>query len=98
MGFAIALAWENKRLLLGESLPREEEQRLKGIIARWDGVRHIDDFRTVYFGPEQLLVTADISFENGLDTETIDECITAIEDALIEYEPQIVKVYIEPEL
>lgn len=26
MGFAVALAWENKRLLLGENLPSEEQQ------------------------------------------------------------------------
>ncbi|WP_254545393.1 cation diffusion facilitator family transporter [Halomarina pelagica] len=97
MGFALALAWENKRLLIGESLPSDEEQALKGIVARWDGVRHIDDFRTVFFGPERLVVTADVSFEDGLETEQIDDRITAIERALIEHEPQIRKVYIEPE-
>jgi cation diffusion facilitator family transporter len=97
MGFALALAWENKRLLLGESLPREAERPLKEIIARWDGVRHIDDFRTVFFGPEQLLVAADISFEDTLNTETIDQRITAIENALMEHDPQVKKVYIEPE-
>jgi cation diffusion facilitator family transporter len=98
MGFALALAWENKRLLLGESLPREDERPLKEIVAQWDGVRHIDDFRTVFFGPKQLVVTADISFENTLNTETIDERITAIENALMEHDPQVKKVYIEPEV
>ncbi|MFC7156542.1 cation diffusion facilitator family transporter [Halomarina halobia] len=97
MGFALALAWENKRLLIGESLPRGEERDLKAIVARWDGVRHVDDFRTVYFGPEQLIVTADVSFDDGLNTGEIDERITAIERALVEREPQVQKVYIEPE-
>jgi cation diffusion facilitator family transporter len=97
MGFALTLAWENKRLLLGESLPREDERPLKEIVAQWDGVHHIDDFRTVFFGPEQLVVTADISFEDALNTETIDERITDIENALIEHDPQVKKVYIEPE-
>lgn len=98
MGFALALAWENKRLLLGESLPREDEQLLKELVAQSDGVRHIDDFRTVFFGPEQLLVTADVSFKNAMDTESIDECITNIEHTLMEHDPQIEKVYIEPEM
>lgn len=98
MGFALALAWENKRLLLGESLPSGDERQLKEIVTQWDTVRHIDDFRTVFFGPEQLLVTADISFEDTMDTESIDEQITAIENALIEHNPQIEKVYIEPEM
>lgn len=98
MGFALALAWENKRLLLGESLPPEDERQLKELITNADDVSHVDDFRTVFFGPEHLLVVADVSFETGLDTESIDDRISAIEATLLQHEPQIKKVYIEPEL
>ncbi|MFC6837427.1 cation diffusion facilitator family transporter [Halomarina ordinaria] len=98
MGFALALAWENKRLLLGESVAGDEDERLRTIIRDAEGVTHIDGFRTVYFGPEQLLLTADVSFDPDLGTETIDERITAIERALKDAEPQIRKVYLEPEL
>jgi cation diffusion facilitator family transporter len=97
MGFALALAWQNKRLLLGESLPRSEEKRLRSIVREWDGVAEIIDFRTVYFGPNTLLVTADIAFDAGIPTVEMDERITAIEDALIEANDSIEKVYIEPE-
>ncbi|WP_049901567.1 cation diffusion facilitator family transporter [Halococcus agarilyticus] len=98
MGFAIALAWENKRLLLGESLPADEERKLREVVAGWDGVEEIVDFRTVYFGPEQLLVTADVALDAGLETEDIDDYISEIENALMETQPQIRKVYIEPEV
>jgi cation diffusion facilitator family transporter len=98
MGFALALAWENKRLLLGESLPAEEQRRLRAVVEDWDGVVHVDDFRTVYFGPSDVLVTADVSFDSGLDTGDIDEQITAMEDAIREAEPSVTKVYVEPEL
>jgi len=98
MGFAVALAWENKRLLLGESLPADDERELREVVAGWDGVAEIVDFRTVYFGPEQLLVTADVALDAGLDTEDIDGYITEIENALMETEPQVHKVYIEPEV
>ena len=97
MGFAVALAWENKRLLLGESLPAAEERDLREVVADWDGVDEIVDFRTVYFGPEEVIVTGDVEFDPDLDTETIDERITAIEDALVDTNPQVRKVYIEPE-
>ncbi|WP_049997893.1 cation diffusion facilitator family transporter [Halococcus sediminicola] len=97
MGFAVALAWENKRLLLGESLPATEERDLRKVVADWDGVDEIVDFRTVYFGPEEVIVTGDVEFDPDLDTETIDERITAIEDALVDTNPQVRKVYIEPE-
>ena len=97
MGFAVALAWENKRLLLGESLPAAEERDLREVVADWDGVDEIVDFRTVYFGPEEVIVTADVEFDPALETIGIDERITAIEDALMDANPQVRKVYIEPE-
>jgi cation diffusion facilitator family transporter len=97
MGFAVALAWENKRLLLGESLPTRDERELRNIVANWDGVTDIVDFRTVYFGPERIVVTADVAFDPALDAEEIDDYITAIEEALLATEDGIEKVYVEPE-
>jgi cation diffusion facilitator family transporter len=97
MGFAVALAWENKRLLIGESLPVEDEQALREIIEGSEDVVGIVGFRTVYFGPEELLVTADIEFRDGLDTDRMNARITAIEDALKAANSSIAKVYVEPE-
>jgi len=97
MGFALALAWENKRLLLGESLPAADEQPLRDIIRSTTGVEHIDDFRTVYFGPNEAVLTADVSFTPNLDTGEIDSQITEMEDEIMKRQPSITKVYIEPE-
>ncbi|MFB6164255.1 MAG: cation diffusion facilitator family transporter [Haloarculaceae archaeon] len=97
MGFALALAWENKRLLLGESLPERDERELWDVVAGWDGVAEVQDLRSVYFGPDRLLVTADVVFDPDLTTGEIDDRITAIEAALREAESDIGKVYIEPE-
>ena len=98
MGFAVALAWENKRLILGESLPREDEAPLRELVRGSPGVVHVDDLRTVYFGPERAVLTADVSFDPGMETEAIDDRITAIEEAITSAEPTIKRVYIEPEI
>jgi len=97
MCFAVALAWENKRLLLGESLPDAQERELRTLVANWDGVTEIVDLRTVYFGPQQVLVAADVAFDTTLDTGEMDERITAMEDEIQRAEPDIGRVYIEPE-
>jgi cation diffusion facilitator family transporter len=97
MGFAIALAWENKRLLLGESLPKPEEQRLRELVRESDGVTDLIDLRTVYFGPDNVLVTADVVFDSGLGTDEIDTRINGIEDAINHAYPDIQKIYIETE-
>lgn len=98
MGFALALAWENKRLLIGESFPKDLEGELKEAIRSQEGVVNIDGFRTMYIGPDSVLVTADVSFDPGLDTGDIDEDITTIVDRLKEIDDRVGIVYIEPEV
>ncbi|RBI63263.1 cation transporter [halophilic archaeon] len=98
MGFAVALAWENKRLLLGESLPKEEERPLRELLAGWDGVVDVVGFRTVYFGPKRLIVTADVAFDSTLDTDEIDDRISDIEDEMMTTNEHVKKIYIEPEV
>lgn len=97
MGFALALAWENKRLLIGESLPKTDERELREIVAGWDGVTEMAGFRSVHFGPEYVLVAADVGFDPALDGDEIDERIGEMERALRETNESIKSVYIEPQ-
>jgi divalent metal cation (Fe/Co/Zn/Cd) transporter len=98
MGFALALAWENKRLLIGESLPTSDEERLREAILSHDGVANVDRFGTVFFGPGNVVVTADVSFEPGREADDIDGRITAIEEKLRGVDDRIGTIYIEPEV
>lgn len=97
MLFAIALGWENKKLLLGEALPPRQINRLRRLVAESAGVRNVVDFRTVYFGPDTILVTVDVSLDPDLDTVEIDATINDIEAKLRHRDPRIKKIYIEPE-
>ncbi|MFB6194283.1 MAG: cation diffusion facilitator family transporter [Halobaculum sp.] len=97
MGFALALAWENKRLLLGESLPKSVETELREVVRDREGVVHVDRVRSMFVGPEDVLVTADVSFDPSLDTTAIDDVIDAIEADLAAVDGRINMVYVEPE-
>ncbi|WP_232703364.1 cation diffusion facilitator family transporter [Halobacterium wangiae] len=97
MFFAVALAWENKRLLLGESIAEGEEDRLRTVVGDFDGVQSLVDLRTVFFGPNDIVVTADVEFVHGLETREMEDTITALKDALKAANPSITKVYVEPE-
>ena len=98
MSFAVALAWENKRLLLGESLPKEAERGLQNIISSHPGVTHVDTFRSVFFGPQRALIAAEVSFDSELVTGDIDEVIEEIETKLREGDSRVDLIYIEPEI
>jgi cation diffusion facilitator family transporter len=96
MGFALALAWENKRLILGESVPAEVETELRDYIDGREGVDGINGFRTMFVGPGRLLVTADVRFDPTLDTASIDQSIEAMETSLRGADDRVTYVYVEP--
>jgi len=97
MFFALALAWQNKRLLIGESLPGEDATALRALVADVEGVTDVVDFRTVYFGPESLLVTVDADFETGMVGREIDDVIDEIERTLKEADDEVKSVFVEVE-
>lgn len=96
MGFAVALAWENKRLIIGESMPRDVESELKSVIAGHHGIRHVDELRTMYIGPQEVLLAADVSFDPELDTVDIDTDIKELENKLRDADRRVRYLYIEP--
>ncbi|WP_129114359.1 cation diffusion facilitator family transporter [Halegenticoccus tardaugens] len=98
MGFAVALAWENKRLILGESLPRTVERDLRDVIDAHESVDHVDAFRTMFIGANQVLVAAEVSFDSDLVTGDLDEDITEIKRKLREADDRVRIVYVEPEI
>jgi len=98
MCFALALAWENKRLLLGESVPKGLETDFESIIRDHPGVTHVDRFRTMFVGPADILVAADVSFDPDLGTEDLDADISRIEEKLRQRDDRVRFVYVEPEL
>ncbi len=97
MGFALALAWENKRLLMGESLPNDVERELGGLVADVEGVASVVDLRTVYFGPKTVLVTTDVEFVPDLSGRAVDAIVDDIERALKHANDDIRAVYVEVE-
>ncbi|MFB6236469.1 MAG: cation diffusion facilitator family transporter [Halopenitus sp.] len=98
MVFAIALAVENKRLIVGESVAEEVEDELRAIVENHEGVAHVDDLRTMFIGSQQLLVTANVSFDPELVTGDVDEDLAEIERKLKEADDRVAIVYIQPEL
>jgi cation diffusion facilitator family transporter len=98
MGFALALAWENKRLLLGESVPTSLSEEFKRIITDHEGVAHVDGFRTMFVGPNAILVAGEVSFDAGLETNDLDTDVSRIEEKLRSRDDRVRFVYLEPEV
>ncbi len=97
MGGAVVVAWVNKRLLLGKSLPPAEERRLYATLADRETVADVPEFRTVHFGPETVHVAARVTFADELPTDELPERIGAMETDLTDAHSDVSTVYLTPE-
>ncbi len=97
MGFALALAWESRGLLIGEGVTRRERRKLLDSMTAVDGVVEVLDLRTMHMGPESVLVACKIDFQNGLTTEEIEAIVDDIEAAVRTVVPGAKRIYVEAE-
>ncbi|WP_129669077.1 cation diffusion facilitator family transporter [Phytoactinopolyspora endophytica] len=95
---AVILAIEMSSLLIGEGAVQEKADAIARAIAESDGVSRVIHMRTLYTGPEELLVAAKIGVSS---THTGDRIAAAIDDAEARIRvavPEAVHIYLEPDL
>ena len=97
MAGALAVAWVNKQLLVGKSLPPAEERRLCETVADRQAVVAVPEFRTVYFGPENVVVTARITFADDLRTGELSDRVQSIKTDLKDAHSGVSAVYLAPD-
>jgi len=95
MSVAFLLARESKGLLIGEGVEPPVLARMNEIVASEDAVDAVGDIRTMYLGPNDLLVNLDVAFRTGLPAEEIHEAVGRIEANLKGAYPEIGRIYIE---
>jgi cation diffusion facilitator family transporter len=93
---AVAVGKDTKGLLIGEAAPRAERKRLRDAIQAHDGVREVRDLRTMYIGPESLLVAARVDLEDGLPSDRVEQLAHEIEGSLKEAVPTVDQVFLDP--
>ena len=97
MGMALALAWENRALLVGEGVTRRVRAELLEAIDAVEGVDEVVDLRTMHLGPEAVLVACEVDFVDNLDTEGVEVAIDRVERAIREVVPEADRIYVEAE-
>ncbi len=97
MIMAIFLAKENMDLLIGEAIRPRDKKAVIRTILELEEVEKVLDFRTMYFAPNELLVTCDVNFKDGLITDEIEQIIDKIERIIRQELPIAKRIYIEVE-
>jgi cation diffusion facilitator family transporter len=89
------LARESKGLLIGEGVEPYTLNQMRETVMDVEGVEDIGILRTLYLGPDTLLVNLDVKFISSLNATEINAVIDIIEDTLRNRWPVVKHIYIE---
>lgn len=95
---AILLGIETKGLLVGEGATVEDVQAIEKAIISGGETERILHMKTLYLGPDELMVGAKLAFEPELRFHEVAKAIDAIESRVREAVPAARVIYIEPDV
>jgi cation diffusion facilitator family transporter len=93
IGVALVIAREMSALLIGESASRENRTAIRVAILGVQRVHHVERLLTMQMSAHEILVTADVAFD-----EDVDEvgAIEEIEEAIRKACPDVKRIFVEP--
>jgi len=95
---AVILAIEMSSLLIGEGATRDDADRIAAALRGTDGVGQIIHMKTLYLGPDELLVAAKLGFDPTDQADEIAATIDRAEIAVREVVPAARVIYLEPDI
>jgi cation diffusion facilitator family transporter len=98
VAIAFVLAREMKPMLIGEAASDSDIDKIQSALAASPHVRSIIHFRTVHFGPDNLLLGAKVDFDNSLSVEQLAQAIDQAESAVRAAVSTTTTIYIEPDI
>ncbi|MFI6328654.1 cation diffusion facilitator family transporter [Micromonospora chersina] len=95
---AITLAIETKSLLLGEGAERHDLAKIERAVTEGPEVERIIHMKTLYLGPEELMVAAKIGVPACETAEEVARGINAVEARIRAAVPIARVIYLEPDI
>lgn len=95
---AIVLGIETKSLLVGEGASPADSAKIRDAINAHPEVEALIHFKTLYLGPEELLVGAKVAFAKTKKLADVAASINALEVSIREAVPVARVIYIEPDV
>lgn len=95
---AVVLGLETSSLLVGEGASVDDVRAIRQALDAHDDVTAVVHMKTLYLGPDELLVGAKVTFTPGIDIERVAAIINDLELAVRAAVPVARVIYIEPGL
>jgi len=95
LGTAIWLAYETKGLLIGESANRSVVSGIRDLLNAQPRIDHVNDVLTMHMGPDFILATISVDFDDSASAGQVETEIAAINRSIKQKYPQVKRVFIE---
>jgi cation diffusion facilitator family transporter len=95
---AIILGIETKSLLVGEGATRADMEKIRDAFNNSPRVEALIHMKTLYLGPEELLVAAKVAFPKTTKVADVARAINEVEKEIREAVPIARVIYIEPDI
>jgi divalent metal cation (Fe/Co/Zn/Cd) transporter len=95
---AIILGIETKSLLVGEGATAADHGRIEKAILAGPEAERIIHMKTLYLGPDELLVAAKLGFHGGETLAEVSTAINVIEERVRHAVPAARVIYLEPDV
>ena len=95
---AIILGIETKSLLVGEGANPEDVVKIRNAINEHSSVEALIHMKTLYLGPDELLVAAKIAFASKMRLSDVAAEINSVEASIRAAVPVARAIYLEPDL
>ncbi len=94
---SMALAYESKGLLLGESADPDTVLQIQELVTADRDVQQARKPLTMHLGPQEVLVNLDVEFRPGLTSSELTATVDRLEQKIRAAAPQVTRIFIEAE-
>ncbi len=97
MFVAFLIARDTHSLLIGERASRETETRSIEITEGVEGIIRVTQLLTMHLGPDFVVLAMKVEFAHDLGVDRVEEVINEAERRLRDAQPEMKKIFIEPD-
>ena len=94
-GVAVLLIRESRGLLIGEGIRPETAREIRSLALAHPGVQGVGEILSMYIGPDDVLVTIDLDFDDGTATDQAATTISTLQREVRARYPMIKRLFIE---
>ena len=95
-GVAVLLIKESRGLLIGEGILPETQRKIRALALAQSGVSGVGEILSMYIGADNVLVTIELDFDDGVDAKDAAQTVSVLGAAVRARYPMIKRLFIAP--